>query len=112
LPISDMALKMVLSPDKKMLLATCAGFNDTGLTLLDLASKRVTQFLPLPHVWNGLAFSKDGNRVLVSGGDSGVIHVFTYAGGKFTPAEPVKPAPEARATFLAGFAVHPATGKL
>src|SRR5437870_2699228 len=111
-PISDMALKMVISPDKKMLLAASAGFNDTGLTLLDLATKRVSQFLPLPEVWNGLAVSKDGRRIFVSGGDSGVIHVFNYADGKATPAEPVKPAPEALATVLGGIAVHPVSGKL
>jgi len=107
-----MALKFALAPDKKMLLAASGGFNDTGLTLFDIAGKRVGQFLPLPEVWNGLAFSKDGRRIFVSGGDSGVIHVFTYADGKATPAEPVKPAPEALATVLGGIAVHPRTGKL
>ena len=86
--ISDMAVKMVLSPDKKTLLAASAGFSDTGLTLFDLAGKRVTQFLPLPRVWNGLAFSLDGRRVFVPGGDSGAIHVFTYADGKATSVGP------------------------
>src|SRR6266496_3450181 len=111
-PVSDMALKFVISPDKKMFLAASGGFNDTGLTLFDIAGKRVGQFLPLPEVWNGLAFSKDSGRIFVSGGDSGVIHVFTYADGQATPAEPVKPAPEALATVLGGIAVQPTTGKL
>ena len=111
-PISDMALKMVLSPDKKMLVAASAGFSDTGLTVVDMEHKCVSQFLPLPEVWNGLAFSKDGKRIFVSGGDSGLIHVFTYADGKATPGEPVKPAPEALATVLGGIAVHPTTGRL
>ena len=83
-PISDLAVKMLISPDKKMLVAASAGFNDTGLTLFDLATKRVSQFLPLRQVWNGLAFSKDGQRIFVSGGDSHVIHVFNYADGKAT----------------------------
>ncbi|PYJ03002.1 MAG: phosphoesterase, partial [Verrucomicrobia bacterium] len=107
-----MALKMVLSPDKKMLVAASAGFSDTGLTVVDMEHKCVSQFLPLPEVWNGLAFSKDGKRIFVSGGDSGLIHVFTYADGKATPGEPVKPAPEALATVLGGIAVHPTTGRL
>jgi YVTN family beta-propeller protein len=112
IPVSDMCVKLILSPDKKRLVGASAGFNDTGLTLFDLAGKCVSQFLPLPEVWNGLAFSKDGLRIFVSGGDSGIIHVFTYADGKATPAEPVKPAPEALATVLGGIAVHPTTGKL
>jgi len=110
--ISDMALKFAISPDKKTLLAASGGFNDTGLTLFDVAGKRVTQFLPLPEVWNGLAFSKDGRRIFVSGGDSGVIHVFTFADGKAAPADSVKPAPGALATVLGGITIHPTTGKL
>ena len=63
-PISDVALKFVITPDKKMLLAASGGFNDTGLTLFDMAGRRVSQFLPLPQVWNGLAFSKDGRQYI------------------------------------------------
>jgi len=111
-PISDLPLKLVISPDKKMVVAATGGFNDTGLTLYDSEARRVSQFLPLPQVWNGLAFSKDGRRIFVSGGDSGVIHVFDYTDGKAAPAAPVKPAPDALATVLGGIAVHPVTGKL
>jgi len=111
-PISDLALKLVVSPDKKMLLAASAGFNDTGLSLLDIASRKVTQFLPLQRIWNGLAFSLDGKRIFVSGGDSGQVHVFKYADGKATPAGSVKPSPAVATVFLAGMAVHPATGKI
>jgi YVTN family beta-propeller protein len=110
--ISDLALKLVIAPDKHVLAAASGGYNKTGLTLLDLATRKVTQFFPLPEVWNGLAFSKDGRRLFVSGGDSGVIHVFNYTEGKATPAGALKPAPEAAPVFLAGMAVHPETGKL
>jgi YVTN family beta-propeller protein len=112
IPISDMALKFVISPDKKMLVAASAGFSDTGLTLFNIADKRVSQFMPLPEVWDGLAFSKDGGRIFVSGGDSGMIHVFNYADGRATPGGTVKPAPDALATVLGGIAVHPVTGRL
>ena len=111
-PISDLPLKLVVSPDRKMLLAACVGFNDTGLALLDISSRRVTQFLPLRRIWNGLAFSLDGRRIFVSGGDSGKVHIFTYADGKATDAGPVAPSPDAGTVFLAGMAVHPTTGKV
>ena len=51
--ISEMPLKFVVSPDQKTLLAASGGYNDTGLTLLDLKKGQVIQFLPLPQVWNG-----------------------------------------------------------
>ena len=103
---------MVVSPDKKMLLAASAGFNDPGLSLLDIASRRVTQFFPLQRIWNGLAFSLDGRRIFVSGGDSGKVHVFKYADGKAASAASVKPSPNALTVFLAGIAVNPSTGKV
>jgi YVTN family beta-propeller protein len=110
--ISDMPLKMIVSPDKRMLLAVSGGFNDTGLTVLDIASRKRTQFLPLPEVWNGLAFSSDGGRIFVGGGDSGRIYQFTYADGKVETSGFVKPAPDETVVFLAGIAVHPKTGKV
>src|SRR5580698_458049 len=45
--ISDMPLKLVISPDKKMVLAVSAGFKGTGLSLLDLKSRTLKQFIPL-----------------------------------------------------------------
>src|SRR5258708_6821650 len=74
--ISDLPLKMLVAPDKKRLFAVSGGFNDTGLSVLDIATRKRTQFIPLPEVWNGLAFSPDGGRVYVGGGDSG--HIFQF----------------------------------
>ncbi len=110
--ISDLPLKMIVSPDKRALLAVSGGYNDTGLSVLDIASRQRTQFLPLPEVWNGLAFSSDGGRVFVGGGDSGKVYEFTYAAGKVESAGVVKPAPDETLVFLAGMAVQPKTGKV
>ncbi len=110
--VSDMPLKLVVSPDKKLLAAVSAGYKDTGLTLLDIATRKVTQFLPLPEVWNGLAFTKDGRKIFVAGGDSGKIYAFKLSEGKAEPAGAVQPSPEATPVFLAGIAAHPKTGKL
>src|SRR5882672_1439770 len=111
-PISDLALKLLIAPDKKTVVAVSGGFRNTGLTLLDISGKRVTQFFPLAEAWNGLAFSKDGRRIFVSGGDSGQIHAFSYADSHATALISVKPNTNASATFLAGIAVHPTSGKI
>jgi YVTN family beta-propeller protein len=110
--ISDMPLKMVISPDKKMVLAVSAGFDDTGLSLLDINSRAVKQFIPLPEVWNGLAFSRDGRRIFVSGGDSGKIYIFDYADEKAAAAGDVTPSSDSTDAFLAGLTVDPKTGKV
>jgi YVTN family beta-propeller protein len=111
-PVSDMALKMVVAPDKKRLVAVSGGFGRHGVTLLDMANRKVSQFLPLTQSWNGLAFSKDGKRFFVSGGASGFIHVFKYADGEAAIEQSVKPHPRTTNVFLAGIAVHPVSGKL
>jgi YVTN family beta-propeller protein len=109
---SDMVLRMVVAPDRRRLVAVGGGYNRHGLTLLDAARKQVTQFLPLPRAWNGLAFSLDGRRIFVSTGDQAEIHVFRYMDGEATLDRSVKPDAAARGTFLAGIAVHPETGRL
>ncbi len=109
---ADLPLKMIVSPDGKLLLAACAGYNSTGLAVVDLATNRLSQFIPLPEVWNGLAFSRDGKRVFVSGGDSAELHIFTYNSGKLTRERSVQPLPGDRPVFLAGIAVQPRTGVL
>jgi YVTN family beta-propeller protein len=112
IPTSDMPLKMVIAPDKQRLVAVHGGFGHHGVTLIDISTRKVTQFLPLATSWGGLAFSGDGKQFFVSGGDSGRIYVFNYNAGKAVLDRAVKPTPESGGVFLAGIAVHPVTGKL
>jgi len=111
IPISDLPLKMIISPDGRVLAAVSGGFSNTGLTLIDLSTRK-TQFFPMKRAWNGLAFSSDGKRIFVSGGNSGEIHIFNYADGAATVDKAVKPARDAGSAFIAGIAVNPETGKL
>jgi len=108
--ISDMPLKMAISPDGRTLAAVSGGYNNTGLTLIDLAGKKVTQFFPIPRLWNGLVFSADGKRIFVSGSNSGKIYPFDFADGKAVPAPAIRPANDAPGAFLAGMAVVPGRG--
>jgi YVTN family beta-propeller protein len=86
----DMVLNMTFTPDRKSLVAIHSGFNPHGLVVIDRASEEVTQRIPLKSSWYGLAWSPDGKRLFVSGGNAvsrrdpgrAPIHVFEYAGGK------------------------------
>jgi YVTN family beta-propeller protein len=106
----DMPLKMIVAPDRRRLVTLGGGYGDHGLTLIDMSERRVAQFLPMAEAWNGLAFSNDGRRIFAAAGDRGEIHVFRYADGVAAPDRVVAPDPAARGAFLAGIAVHPATG--
>lgn len=108
----DMPLKMIVAPDGKVALAVCAGYNNPGLAVLDIAEKKQTKFFPIPHTWNGLAFDREGKRLFLSGGASGEIHVFAYANGELTAQSSVKIAKAGVPSFVAAIAVHPGTGRL
>lgn len=110
--ISDMPLKMVIAPDGKAVIAVCAGYNEAGVNVVSLAGEHKRQFISLKEVFNGIAFTADGRRFYVSGGDRGVIYVFKYADGKAELEQEVQPSSEPGPVFLAGLALEPATGRV
>ncbi len=110
-PISDMPMKMVIAPDKKAVVAVCAGFQHVGINVVSLDADHKTQFIPLDETFNGLAFSPDGKRFYVTGGSRGNLYTFKYSNGKAELDKITKPEPEAELVFLAGVAVSPSSGK-
>lgn len=108
----DMPLKMIVAPDGKVALALCAGYNNPGLGVLDVATQSLKKFIKLPHTWNGLAFDNEGKRLFVSGGSSGEIHVFKYENGELGEPSSVKVGGNGDPCFIAGIAVHPESGRL
>ncbi len=111
-PISDLPLKLVIAPDRKAVIAVCAGFQHVGINVVSLDAGHRTQFIPLDETFNGLAFAPDGKRFYVTGGTRGVIYIFKYADGKADFEKTVKPDPDPGLVFLAGLAVDKSSGKL
>ena len=103
---------MLVAPDRKAVVAVCAGYNQVGVNLVRLDAQRQTQFIPLEEAFNGLAFSRDGKQFYVSGGDRGTVYVFDYADGKAALNREVHLKHAESSVFLAGMAVHPSTGVL
>ena len=110
--VSDLALKMVVAPDNKRVIATHGGFNNEGVTILDLNTEEQTQFFPLKEAWNGLTFSRDGHKFYVSGGDSGQIYIFTYTNGTAALEKTIEPDRNGAPVFLAGLTTDLKTGKI
>ncbi|PYV09485.1 MAG: hypothetical protein DMG07_23130 [Acidobacteria bacterium] len=82
----DMLLGCALAPDGRTLALTSAGYSDHALYLVDVASGRVRQSLPLERSWNGLAWSPDGETIYVSGGASPRVAVFSRGSAGFERA--------------------------
>jgi hypothetical protein len=112
----DLILNLSGSPDGKVVIEQHGGFNPHGLTVIDTATEQPVQRIGLTSAWLGLAWSHDGKKFYVSGGNAShpshptvaPIYVFDYANGKLAE-KPVEwrdslPAGE---VYWSGLAMHP-----
>lgn len=122
----DLPLKMVVSPDGRSLLVNTGGWHDQGVSVISLASERVTQSVTLDKNWAGLCFGADGRSVYVANGQGydqatadkaakagmsatrlasmgKTVLRFAWDGGRLTPqADLAVPDLEGRERFTAG----------
>ncbi len=113
----DMLFGSALSPDGKILALANAGYAPHQLNLVDTASGRIRQSLPVERAWNGVAWSPAGDAIYVSGGASPQIHVFQKKPtGEFEMKSPlvlpgltrdVQKEPGKGQAYLAGLALSP-----
>jgi YVTN family beta-propeller protein len=114
---NDMLLGCRLSPDGKTLAMTSVGYSAHNLYLVDTATGKISQSLPLERGWNGIAWTQDSATLYVSGGASPRIHVFKKQPGiQLQPAgelrlpdltmEPLKEKDKG-AAYIAGLALSP-----
>lgn len=90
----DLLMRLVPSPDGRVLVGINAGYQAHGLTVIDAASGKVTQRLPLKSGWLGLAWSPDGAQLYVSGGNAAgpreptaaPVYAFNYHAGRLNEA--------------------------
>ncbi|HZZ67877.1 MAG TPA: alkaline phosphatase family protein [Phenylobacterium sp.] len=68
--LNDLILKMVVSPDGKVIIAGHSGYLPHGLSVIDAKSHKVVQEVPLKTTWLGLAWSGGGHTLYVSGGNA------------------------------------------
>ncbi|MCW2952259.1 MAG: beta-propeller repeat-containing protein [Conexibacter sp.] len=103
-----------LSPDGRFYWAVDSGHGQDDVEIVDVASGRVTQRLPLPGAYGGIAFAHDGRTAYVSGeprggttpsgptkADAGdAIHVFAVdpASGHADESDPLQLPPRPAAT--------------
>ena len=122
IPTEDLLLNLALSPDRKTLVATHGGFNPHGLVVLDPATETVRQRIRLRSAWLGLAWSPDGSRIYVSGGNSvsrrdpatASIYVFKASAGRLSEKPDIewKDTAPAEKTYWSGLAHHPKLNRL
>lgn len=114
----DLILNLTASRDHKVVIAQHGGFNPHGLLVIDTAKEEPIQRIGLKSSWLGLAWSHDGKKLFVSGGnashvrhatDVAPIYVFDYSNGRLSekPAAEWKDTLPADQIYWSGLAMHP-----
>src|SRR5258707_10681222 len=79
LETGDMILSAQISPDGKTLAFTNTGYTRHQLHLVDLGTEKEVATFPLERSWSGLAWTPNGNRILVSGGqENAAADIYTF----------------------------------
>jgi YVTN family beta-propeller protein len=116
----DMVLKLVTAPDGRVVIASHAGYNPHGIVVLDTRTQEPIQRTGLKSTWMGMAWSRDGDVLYVSGGNANSsegagaptrapIYEFSYAKGHLSE----KPTAQLDETipldqiYWSGLAYHP-----
>jgi YVTN family beta-propeller protein len=84
MPIGDLPLAMVESPDGHFLIVTNNGYARPSLTVVDLERGYVSSRVGLDHAWLGLAWHPDGRRLFSSGAGQTTVNEFYWANNKLT----------------------------
>jgi YVTN family beta-propeller protein len=104
-----MPLAMVPAPGGRSIVISSAGYREPGLDVVNRATGAVTQSLPQPAAFLGLAFAPDGRTLYSSGANQDLVYVYRWADDRATLADSImlaeKAARAAGTRYPAGLAV-------
>jgi sugar lactone lactonase YvrE len=79
--LGSMPLAMALAPGGDKLAVVLSGWREQGVQIVDLKSSKVVQTLTQPAAFFGIAFSRDGKELFVSGGNDDTIFCYSWRDG-------------------------------
>ena len=85
-PLSDLPLNILTSPDGKTAFVATSGYNAHELTAINLSTREKTSVQAVPQSWFGLAWDDHANRFWWSGGGQSVLHQLDWSSGQLGPA--------------------------
>ena len=82
--LGSLPINLVVAPDKDRAVVVLSGWREQGLQVVDLNTKQVTQTLLQDGAFYGAAFSPDGQRLCISGGNTDKLFVYRWKDGAAT----------------------------
>jgi DNA-binding beta-propeller fold protein YncE len=110
--LGSLPINLVPTPEKDRAVVVLSGWREQGVQVVDLKTRKITQTLLQDGAFYGAAFSPDGHRLCVSGGNTDMLFVYTWKDGaatfenKFKLAE-VRTAEDTGTSYPAGLAFSP-----
>ncbi|MBI4905106.1 MAG: hypothetical protein HY820_15840 [Acidobacteria bacterium] len=114
---ADYILNVTNTPDGRNVIALHSGYNPHGLVQLDPRNVEITQKVGMKSAWFGLAWSPDGKKLYVSGGNAesrsnptaAPVYAYAYEGGRISdkPVQEFKHHLPQNQIYWSGMAHHP-----
>src|SRR5271165_6452296 len=82
--LGSLPINLVLTPDKDRAVVVLSGWREQGVQVVDLKTRKVTQTLLQDGAFYGAAFSPDGHRLCVSGGNTDLVFLYAWKDGGAT----------------------------
>ncbi len=86
--VGDFPVNIALHPGGRFAAILHCGYGPHEIVVLDLAKRAVVSRERVSEAFYGLTFSRDGAQLFCSGSSDETVHIFTFADGKLTAAEP------------------------
>jgi len=95
IPAGTFPMSAALTPDGKYMLVLSGGATTSpGISVIDLATSKELSRTPVPDAWLGLAMTKAGDKIYVSGGSRATVMEFAFNGGVLTAGRTFPLVPE------------------
>ena len=82
--LERLPINLVLTPEKDKAVVVLSSWREQGVQVPDLKTRKVTQTVLEDGAFYGAAFSPDGHRFCVSGGNTDILFVYAWKDGAAT----------------------------
>jgi DNA-binding beta-propeller fold protein YncE len=89
IPVGDLPLNMVISPDGKYAVLTNNGAGKQSVQVLDIVKNQVVQTVELSKAWLGISFYDKGKKLAVSGGNDSKVFLYDFNSGSLKLADSI-----------------------
>lgn len=103
--LGDFPVNLAIHPGGRWIAALHAGHGDHEIVLVDLKTLRIVNRVVVPQTFYGLCFTPDGKRLLASGGEFEVVHLFDFTEGLLSNHRQIPVAKPVDTFVVAGVAV-------